>query len=97
MVNSIFFGKNSVNSMQLKVFSKLDCFLKLEFVKLEFQPKIEFEKLDLHLMWIKKKKVEPEFTFNKLKFHALKKKKPDGTRGKQTRVQLFFLNGTQVY
>ena len=50
MVNSIFFEKNSVNSMQLKVFSKFDCFLKLEFVKLEFQPKIEFEKLDLHLM-----------------------------------------------
>ena len=32
--------------MRLKVFSKLDCFLKIEFVKLEFQPKIEFPKLD---------------------------------------------------
>ena len=44
--------------MRLKVFSKLDCCLKLEF-----QPKIEFLKLDLHLTWIffffkKKKKSE---------------------------------------
>ena len=41
--------------MWLKVFSKLDCFLKIEFVKLKFQPKIEFLKLDLDLMWKKKK------------------------------------------
>ena len=42
--------------MQLKVFSKFDCFLKLGFRKLEFQPKIKFLKLDLDLTWIKKKK-----------------------------------------
>ena len=35
--------------MRLKVFSKLDCFLEIEFVKLEFKPKIEFSKLDLDL------------------------------------------------
>ena len=35
--------------MRLKVFSKLDYFLKIEFVKLEFKPKIEFPKLDLDL------------------------------------------------
>ena len=42
--------------MRVNVFSKLDCFLKIEFVKLEFQPKIEFPKLDLDLTWKKKKK-----------------------------------------
>ena len=52
MLNSIFFGKNSVASMRLKLFSKLDYFLKIEFVKLEFQPKIKFLKLDLHLTLI---------------------------------------------
>ena len=56
LVNSIFFEKYSVNSMRLKVFSKLDCFLKIEFVKLKFQSKIEFPKLNLDLTWIKKKK-----------------------------------------
>ena len=49
LVNSIFFEKYSVNSMRLKAFSKLDCFLKIEFVKLKFQSKIEFPKLDLDL------------------------------------------------
>ena len=53
--------------MWLKVFSKLDCFLKIEFVKLKFQPKIELLKLDLDLTWKKKKKVELEFS--KFKFH----------------------------
>ena len=59
--------------MRLKVFSKFDCFLKIEFVKLEFQPKIEFPKLDLDLTWIKKKK-KVEIEFSKLKFHAFKKR-----------------------
>ena len=52
--------------MQLKVFSKFDCFLKLRFRKLEFQPKIKFLKLDLDLTWIKKKKVEFEFHLKKI-------------------------------
>ena len=56
--------------MQLKVFSKFDCFLKLGFRKLEFQPKIKFLKLDLDLTWIKKKKrkkkVEFEFHLKKI-------------------------------
>ena len=75
LVNSIFFEKYSVNSMQLKVFSKLDCFLKIEFVKLKFQSKIEFPKLNLDLTWIKKRKKEKvEIEFSKLKFHAFKKR-----------------------
>ena len=51
MVNSTFFGKNSVASAHLKLFSELNWFLELES-----QPKIEFEKLDLYLTLIKKKK-----------------------------------------
>ena len=54
--------------MRLKVFSKLDCFLKIEFVKLKFQPKIEFLKLNLGLTW-KKKKKKAELEFSKFKFH----------------------------
>ena len=53
MVNSTFFGKNSVASAHLKLFSELNWFLELES-----QPKIEFEKLDLYLTLIKKKKEE---------------------------------------
>ena len=49
LLNSIFSEKNLVNSMRLKVFSKLNYFLKIEFVKLKFQSKIEFSKLDLEL------------------------------------------------
>ena len=56
LLNSTFFGKNLVASMRLKLFSKLDCFLKIEFVKFKFQPKIEFLKLDLCLTLILKKK-----------------------------------------
>ena len=78
LVNSIFFEKYSVNSIRLKVFSKLNYFLKIEFVKLKFQSKIEFSKLDLELTWIKKKekrkKEKVEIEFSKLKFHAFKKR-----------------------
>ena len=53
LVNSTFFGKNSVASAHLKLFSELNWFLELES-----QPKIEFEKLDLYLTLIKKKEEE---------------------------------------
>ena len=75
LVNSIFFEKHSVNSMRLKVFSKLNCFLKIEFVKLKFQSKIEFSKLDLLLdntrHGFKKKKLV-ELKFSKLEFYFKK-------------------------
>lgn len=49
-------------------------FLELKFVKLEFQPKIEFPKLDLlldpsDLDWKKKEKEKVELEFSKLEFH----------------------------
>ena len=97
LVNSTFFGKNSVASAHLKLFSELNWFLELEFVKLEFQPKIEFEKLDLCLTLIKKKKKKVELKFSKLKFHAFKKNNPNGTRVLETQILLFFLNETRVY
>ena len=93
MVNSTFFGKNSVASAHLKLFSELNWFLELES-----QPKIEFEKLDLYLTLIKKKKKKKvELKFSKLKFHAFKKNNPNGTRVLETQVLLFFLNETRVY
>ena len=49
LFNNTIFGKNLVASTHLKLFSKLDCFLKIEFVKHEFQPEIEYLKLDLCL------------------------------------------------
>lgn len=50
LLNGTFFGKNSVASTRFKLFSKLDCFLNIEFVKFEFQPKIEFFKLNFDLI-----------------------------------------------
>ena len=70
--------------------------MELEFVKLEFQPKIEFPKLDLLLdsssdvdLKKKKKKKHVELEFTKLEFHL---KKNYGTRVYYTRVPfgLFF-------
>ena len=89
LLNSTYFGKNSVASMRLKLFSKFDCFWKIEFVKLKFQPKIEFLKLDLRLILKKKEKRKKNV---ELKFHAFKKNNPN-----ETQVLLFFLNGTRVY
>ena len=57
-------------STHLKLFSKLDCFLKIEFVKHEFQPEIEFLKLDLCLT--------DQLEYTKLEFHAFKKNNPNG-------------------
>ena len=72
--------------MQLKVFSKLYCFLKLEF-----QPKIEFLKYTwCEFLKKKKKEEEVELKFSKLEFHAFKKINPMELKGSKHKFRYFF-------